>query len=210
MSENSSLSIANSSRHPASNPFATRWTRPGAIPFQFPAGFTAPDVLAGLDANGGQGAILGCHGSGKSTLLASLLPLLRQSGREPVPVSLHDGQRRLPHDVWQSSHAPANCVLVIDGFEQLGRWQRWSVMRACERRRCGLLVTSHRPCGLPILVHLKPQIEIVQRLVGECLPDHHGCIETQDIEIAWARHGSNIREILFDLYDVFERRRAVL
>ena len=58
------------SRH--TNPFATCWTRPGAMAFQFPPGESAERLVAKLAAVGWWGEIVGPHGSGKSTLLETL------------------------------------------------------------------------------------------------------------------------------------------
>src|ERR1700752_1716028 len=80
----------------ATNPFATRWVRPGAVPYHFTDGTNAPGLIASLKANHWRGAIIGPHGSGKSTLLATLVPLIKAAGRHVRAISLHDRQRALP------------------------------------------------------------------------------------------------------------------
>jgi hypothetical protein len=72
-----------------------------------------------------------------------------------------------------------------------------------------LLVTSHRECGLPVLYCAQPNLAMVERLIGESLPWHGGRISRADIHRAWQRHGGNVREVLFELYDVFEARRRL-
>jgi hypothetical protein len=57
---------------PASNPFATRFTRPGAIEFIFPAGESLATLVARLRACDWRGQITGPHGSGKAPLRAAL------------------------------------------------------------------------------------------------------------------------------------------
>src|SRR5690349_19179309 len=81
---------------PESNPFSTRWTWPGAVPFLFPVGVTVESLVAKLPASHWRGQIIGPHGTGKSTLLATLLPAIEQAGRSPELIVLRDGQRRLP------------------------------------------------------------------------------------------------------------------
>ena len=83
------------SRH--DNPFATCWTRPGALSFRFAEGHSAEQLVAKLAAQDWQGAIVGPHGSGKSTLLETLVPRLHAAGLRLHAVTLRDGQRRLPH-----------------------------------------------------------------------------------------------------------------
>ena len=42
----------------------------------------------------------------------------------------------------------------------------------------------------------------------EHLPPHHGKITRVEIQTAWDRHGGNVREVFFELYNLFEERRA--
>src|SRR3954469_10601943 len=89
-------------QHPPSkhdNPFATCWTKPGALPFEFPRGETVERLVDKFAQCGWRGAILGPHGSGKSTLLEALKPALANAGREVIAISLRDGERQLPHEV---------------------------------------------------------------------------------------------------------------
>ena len=62
-----------------SNPFSSRYVRPGAIPFFFPEDCRVELLLSRLEENGWQGEILGRHGSGKSALLAHLIPGIHQA-----------------------------------------------------------------------------------------------------------------------------------
>jgi len=192
------------------NPFATRWTRPGAIPFQFAGGIVIDELFDQFEANGRRGAIVGPHGTGKSTLVTNMVAALEFSGRRSLVVRLHDGQRKLPVSKAEIDRLGPRSVLVIDGYEQLGWWHRRRVLAHCRRRGCGVLVTSHRDCGLPVLYRTSGNLKTVQRLIEECLPPHRGTISALDIEQAFCRHGGNVRELLFELYDVFEARRAAL
>jgi energy-coupling factor transporter ATP-binding protein EcfA2 len=217
--------------YPHTNPFATRWTRPGALPYLGGDSATPAELVERLKHHEWHGAIVGPHGSGKSTLLAMLIGALADAGRRVTLVQLHDGQRRLPRApqdptchgrpgrVFDAAsptpvgrvfdptcHGRLGRVLAIDGYEQLSRWQRWRIRRQCRRQRCGLLVTSHRECSLPVLVQTRPTLDIVEQLIAEHLPPHGGRITGTDIQTAWNRHGGNVREVFFELYNVFERR----
>ena len=72
-------------------------------------------------------------------------------------------------------------------------------------RGCGLLVTSHRPAMLPILVRAEGTLPVLVALVNG-VPDHGGLIAAADIAEAHRRHGGNLRESLYDLYDRFQAR----
>jgi hypothetical protein len=192
-----------------SNPFATRWTRPGAIQFDFGGRSTIDGLVDRLAESDWRAAIVGAHGSGKSTLVATLLPAIESAGRRVTLVRLHDGQRRFCESPCRIDRLEPASLLVIDGYEQLGRLRRWRLAAQCRRIGCGLLVTSHHKCGLPVLFRTEPNLSLVQRLVERCLPPHEDRIRSSDIEHAWRRHGGNVREVLFELYDVFEARRRL-
>ena len=123
-----------------SNPFSTRFIRPGAIPFQFVAdGLPGGEIEGGSELsndNGpkdgldptfagmvdrlqraGSGVIVGPHGTGKSTLLSSLQPLLSVRYPRTVTVQLHapESGRR-----WrQFQNAAANASRVFGTASQL-------------------------------------------------------------------------------------------
>ncbi len=194
------------------NPFSTRRVRPGALPYFFPAGEDASAVLRRLAAGGWRGQIVGPHGSGKSTLLAALLPAIEKSGRRVILVELHDGQRRLPEKgtfyFSKKVECPLFPVLVIDGYEQLPWWRRLLLERRCRRHALGLLVTSHRSVGLPEVFQTHVDLLLVNKIVSHLLAGWPGVIATEDIAACLARHGDDLREALFELYDLFEQRRG--
>lgn len=190
-----------------SNPFATWRTRPGALKFRFPDGEDAAALVERLRWHEWRGQIVGPHGSGKSTLLAALVPALEAAHRRVHEVAMHDGQRRLglSREDWRKLNSGDQ--LIVDGYEQLSRMARGCVAWRCRRRRCGLLVTTHRDLGLPTLCTMKPRLELAVDLVRELLPPGDETIRPVDVAAAWRRRGGNMRELLFDLYDLFERRR---
>ena len=96
--------------------------------------------------------------------------------------------------------------MIVDGYEQLGWWARRKLHRQCERRKWGLVVTAHAPVGLPTLATTGTTPELAQALVERLLPGD-GPISVADVAERFARHGGNLREILFDLYDLYEARR---
>ncbi|HEX4148756.1 MAG TPA: hypothetical protein VHY20_07205, partial [Pirellulales bacterium] len=135
-----------------SNPFATRYVRPGAIAYRWPPGESAAALVDRLAACGWWGEIAGPHGSGKSTLLAALVQPLQTAGRRVLMFTLEEGMRRLPAGRKRLAAASRETLVIVDGYEQLSAWARWALKFACRRRRCGLLVSTHRPSGLPLLL----------------------------------------------------------
>jgi hypothetical protein len=189
------------SRH--GNPFATCWTRPGALAFRFAEGFGAEQLVARLAAQNWWGEIVGPHGSGKSTLVETLKPALVAAGCHVHAIALRDGQRRLPTDLGTMLGA----LVIVDGYEQLGWLGRLQLKRHCRRTGAGLLVTCHAPTGLPTLIRLSPDRRLVEQLVADLCAEVSIKIAPADVAASHACHGSNVREIFFDLYDRHEMLR---
>jgi len=189
------------------NPFSTRRVRPGAVPFLFAREQSADRLIERLKENGWRGQIIGPHGTGKSALLATLVPLIKQAGRHTLMVELHDGQRRLPAELLRMDAPAEPAVLVVDGYEQLGRLSRFRLKRFCRRGGFGLLVTSHRPVGLPDLYRSTTDLERVKRLVEQLQRDYLVQVTGDEVAELFAENGGNVREVLFGLYDVYETRR---
>lgn len=156
---------------------------------------------------------MGPHGSGKSALLAALMPAMRRAGKHPLLVELHDGQRRLPVDLRRLRETKGRfmSVVIVDGYEQLGRWSRFRLGRFCRRYRIGLLITAHRPMGFEELHHTKPTAELARQIVETLLANKRfedasfEELALKDIKKTFILHKGDMRETLFDLYDLYER-----
>ncbi len=189
-----------------SNPFSSRYVRPGAIPFFFPEGCSLEGLVHRLEENGWQGQILGRHGSGKSALLAHLIPAIQQAGRPTRLYTLHQGARQLPEPFPPPDPEPSSLVVVIDGYEQLSRWHRFRLRRLCRQAQWGLLVTAHRSVGLPLLLRLRPDLQLAEQIVQWLLRDGPSLIRPDEIAAAYQAHQGDLREMLFRLYDLWEQR----
>ncbi|HEX3724763.1 MAG TPA: hypothetical protein VHV08_00910 [Pirellulales bacterium] len=190
------------------NPFSTRFVRPGALPYVFAAGENEAKVIDRLGILGWRAQIIGPHGSGKSTLVAQLLGPLARAGHPAWLFTLRDGQRRLPAD-WQGQVQSARAALVfVDGYEQLSFASRWLIKFACRRQGWGLLVTAHRPVGFPTLMRTSSSLALAEAVVGQLLRGRDAWIDRQAISECFTASGSNLREMLFALYDRYEAQRT--
>jgi hypothetical protein len=193
---------------PSSNPFATRFTRPGALPYCFPSGESAAAIVAQLQAHRWRGEVVGPHGSGKTSLLLTLIGPIEATGRRVEWFALHDGQRALPAEFFRLPRDRLPRLIVIDGYEQLSRASRWRLRARCRRRGWGLLVTAHQSVGFPLLAETRPDVETALQIVRRLLPDDRAGITSDDVRRAFESHHGNVRETLFALYDLVESRRS--
>ncbi|MEQ8787615.1 MAG: hypothetical protein RIC55_15030 [Pirellulaceae bacterium] len=206
------MSIAFGSSHAAvaaeyRNPFATRHIRPGAVEFVFPSEESADSLVRRLEAAAWRGAIVGPHGSGKSTLLETLLPRIERRGRCVVRRTLRAGQRSLGVPAAERRAWGAATLLVVDGYEQLSWRSRLGLLWSCRRTGCGLLATSHRPVGLTTIFRTTVT-ECLARRVVERIAPQDDVLRQVDLCDLLDRRGGDLREVLFDLYDVYESRRS--
>ena len=192
------------------NPFATRSTRPGAVPWQ-PLPDAPDELLERLAQGGGRGAICGPHGSGKSTLLQHLLAAAAERGWKTRLVAIRS-QADLGRAVAAIVLAAGRgCWLGIDSWEKLGRFG--GPLAWLARRRGGqIVVTTHQPTGYwPVLVNIRPDEETFRRLVAQLLRQADGShsraavFEPPQLDAIFRRHRGNIREAFFELYDHFEQ-----
>ncbi|MGE3240929.1 MAG: hypothetical protein AB7G28_22985 [Pirellulales bacterium] len=187
-----------------SNPFATCWTRPGALPFQFAAGESAEQLVARFAAVGGRGEIVGPHGSGKSTLLEALKPQLAAAGWSVAAVTLRDGERRLPRGFLRQALAAPRPLVIVDGYEQLSHVNRIALRLRCRLSAAALLVTSHASAGWPLIYRTHPTRELAEQLVSSLTARNSSPISLRDIAASHASCGSNLRAMLFALYERHE------
>lgn len=190
------------------NPFLTRRVRPGALAYRFPPGVGVDDLIVKLRVARWQGEIVGPHGSGKSTLLETLAGPLRTAGREVLRITLHEGQETLPLPVGADEKWHDSTLVVIDGYEQLGLVSRYWLHSACQAHQAGLLVTTHSTAGLPELWRTGVTVDLAQQLIDELVAGCEFPISRAAIERLLAQHQGNLRDVLFALYDLYERQRT--
>jgi hypothetical protein len=190
-----------------SNPYSTRFVRPGAIEYVFPEGVSAHSLLGRLEASAWHGAVVGPHGSGKSTLLATLRSPLQRRGRKVEAFTLRAGERRLPLDRATMDTWDAQTQVVVDGYEQLGRRARIRLHSACRRARCGLLATSHRPLWwpwLPTLIVTETTLPLAMRVIARIDASGRLAVSPPALAQLLADRNGDLREVLFDLYDLYQ------
>jgi energy-coupling factor transporter ATP-binding protein EcfA2 len=186
------------------NPFATCWTRPSGVGYRFALGHSAEGLVEQLTRQRWVGQIVGPHGSGKSTLLRSLAPVIAATGRAISHWTVGDGFSAL-----RNSFRP-NGVVLLDGWEQLSVWRRVWLHILRRFQRCGLVVTTHSPAALPLLMELQPSVSDTLRLFNELTAHAEPLVTSDDVVASYHRCRGNVREVWFELYDVYELRRRTV
>ena len=79
--------------------------------------------------------------------------------------------------------------------------------RLCRRRGWGLLVTAHATVGLPQLYQTTPTPDLAEMIVGRLMTDRTPPFAAVEVTECFRAAPWNLRETLFDLYDLYERRR---
>jgi hypothetical protein len=192
------------------NPFGSRFTRPGALPFLPPApADQSLEQMAQQILHNGRTAIFGPHGSGKTTLLHALCrtECFRQQAISPEQIIvLRQGEPSV-HLWHELTNCPQRPLLILDGYEQLTWWQRPRLRLWCRRHKVPLLVTSHRPLsGFSSLKHTPPPLSVARQLAESLLKDQPHLIGSllADFDTLWHTCGGNMRDLWSTLYDRYE------
>lgn len=189
-----------SPRRPAENPFRSEII--DRIRFR-PQGSSWNELLLRLDALGWRAAITGPEGSGKTALLDGLA---ERSPRRTARVELHGGEAHpLSAAIRQLTElAGPGDIVFFDGAEQLDRLAWWRFRRHA-REASGLLITSHRPGRLPMLIECTTSPTLLHDLVEELAPDDIDDLDPL-LGSLFDRHSGNIRSCLRVLYDRYAGR----
>lgn len=162
------------------------------------------DRLAGMRY---RAAIVGLKGTGKTTWLEDLAPRLEERGFVPKPLRLDEAYPRFPAGFEREFFArvgPCNIVL-LDGAEQMSRWGWWWFRRRSVKAG-GLVITSHRAGLLPTLFETRSTPGLLAEIVGELLGVEEAARLRDRIPSLFAKHQSNMRNALRELYDHYAER----
>lgn len=184
------------------NPFATCWTRPGALPWSALERVDPHAIVRALLTGGGRGQVVGPHGAGKSSLLAALeLPLL-EAGRRPV---LFEAIAGGPEPTERRD------VLLVEGFERLAPREQRERLATWSAAPSSFIVTTHRsidggPTPIVVLAKLRPTRRLFEALFDELTRERPTAVSRAEAVARWRRRRGDLRETWFDLYNLHEAR----
>ena len=202
-----------------SNPFATRFTRPGSFEFRWGDPRDRQNLVDLLEQSR-VGFIVGPHGSGKSTLLCSLMSLLASRFSEVASLQLHASERGGIFGTWRHRREafgracqmlrtlPGRGVLLLDGAEQLSDRGLRRVLSLASQNDQFVLATSHAaPMGLPVLYRTQLSPRAIRDLTRELLSDQDEeliCLVESELDRRDLSKQTSLRDLWFDLYDVVQ------
>ena len=168
--------------------------------------------------------IVGPHGTGKSTLLHSFLPKLQRGYPKVAFQALNNDPslslkarfaeryragKRIRHEL---NELPSGGLLIVDGWEQLGRATRWRTTKRAASRKVTLLVTAHhRTPGWSVLHETQLTSKLIRALANDLLKDHPYELRKMidsNLKRRKLLPSTNIRELWFELYDLVENDRS--
>jgi len=202
-----------------SNPFSTRFTRPGALHFVGDVNLIDSAVLL-YHNHRFIGQIVGPHGCGKTSLSCAIEGKCRTTFQSIRHVTLRQTGRffslrnsasdklfaKMPW-VQPTGNDDNKCdrkeLLIIDGIESLSFLQRWVLIATCRRRGIGLLLTTHRRLArIPVIASLQSNLDTFREIVA--VLDPNLTVDPAGLAKTFSNNGGNIRESLMELYDQFE------
>lgn len=190
------------------NPFSSRFIRPGAREYLFPPNDSLDCVLQRLREKRIV-QLVGPHGSGKSTLVEMICRAIDCDFVKMVIRSHEDKNDSLKKINSAIGACSANHLIILDGIEQLKASQQNRILAQCQKRNLMLLVTTHESVGIETLLQTESSYMVFKQIVDEMLASESSnvaLVDEAEMAKAFQNNGPNIREALFELYDVFERR----
>lgn len=190
------------------NPFASH--RVESLKYRYP-GFNFDDAVAQLEQMQWRAAILGPHGTGKTTLLLELHRYLQSSTNErsdSTRIWLVPLDRSSRNQQWFEllEECSPQQILLVDGIERLSWSRRLQLLSLCPTwiRQSSLpksiVVTTHRPVGLPVWLHTTSNSSTMEELLLELHPTASPETIDQARKLFTTRRG-NIRDVFWKLYD---------
>lgn len=169
-----------------------------------------PALMARLEAMNRRGAIVGPKGSGKTTLLEDLGERLAEQGFAVVwrrPRCRPQGRLTRRSGIDPLPPVTDRTILLLDSAEMLGpfAWRRlrWRMCRAG-----GMIINTHRPGMLPVLLRCRTTPALLARILGELVDREAEVLAPLAAEL-YRHHRGNVREALRAMYDRWADRRGL-
>ena len=171
-------------------------------------GYTWDSLWDKLSEMNFRAAIVGGHGSGKTTLLEKLQPKITAKGYKTKMAFANQDKPYLRSDLKMILADMDNWdICLLDGADHLPAFSFRSLKQAFIKADKGLIITVHKPSKLPTLIKCSPDLELFKDIISELLRDHPLPTD-QEISLIYNCHRGNLREALWDMYDIWAERKG--
>lgn len=178
------------------NPFATRRIEQRLAFDPELVGTDWSVVLEKWQALDRRACVIGRHGAGKTTFLDAMGSRIEG----PVVRFFFNGdRRRLMAEDGEKMESGRGAVWLVDGDTHLGFADRRR-FQVASRQAAGLIAARHRACGLPVLLHLRPDLALATELLRRAHPEGAHHFEA-DLAARFEKHRGNLRHLWLDCYD---------
>lgn len=119
------------------------------------------------------------------------------------------------HEAESALHS--HSLWIIDGYEQLSWFRRWRVLASTKRHDVDVLVTTHSDSWLlPTLLTTHVSLEIARKVIQNVIRVNSSVADEKrdsferwsnnQLEFALEKHQGNLREVLMDMYDEYQKQ----
>lgn len=168
-----------------------------------PTQITIDEMLTKLPRIAYRGEIVGPHGSGKTTLMLQLSRRLSANGHKIKHVFVND-TNPLTADARKdlSASLKPSEIVLLDGADHIGILAWKTLKRHIFNANAGLIITTHKPGMLDSLVECSTTPKLLTDIANELVPIQTS-MHDDLINSIYARHNGNIRDCLWQLYDIW-------
>jgi len=87
-------------------------------------------------------------------------------------------------------------------------WLAWRRFLSQSRNSAGLIITTHQPCRLPVLLTCETSVQLLREIIHE-LAGEMPTVRESFVDDLYERHQGNLRDALREMYDCFARKTTI-
>ncbi len=154
--------------------------------------------------NNFRGQITGNHGAGKSTLAQKLIDKAAENKLQCLYLFANTESLKADFKSWdeQLEKASKDTIIIFDGLCHASKWRQRRLLR--NHHKC-LALIHNKIKNLPLICHLKPDTQLLSRLVEELAgkESEELLLNAGGVDKLFKKHRGNLRDCFFELYKIW-------